>query len=331
MYRLQVRLVFMQNFIHSSLPPEMQNAPAAPAESESRESIATNRFIRAVRWTRLIGHIGAGLFVTGVLFPRVSPASQARITQWWSQKTLRILNVKLSVHGARPAINAKNLIIAANHISWLDIYVINAAHPARFVAKAEIRGWPIVGWMCEKGGTIFIRRTNRRDTARINEEIHDALATGATIGLFPEGTTTAGDRLLKFHSSLLEPAVINHATLAPVALRYCHTDGARCSAAAYIDDLSFAESLQLIIGQQSMIAEITFAPQLSAVGSSRRALALNAETSIAAILNVAKPDAHQRFGHSGSAENKTQAGRSSADTTFTPDAETEASVSVATP
>ncbi len=312
----------------------MQNAPAALAGGEATESAATNRFIRAVRWTRLISHIGAGLFVTGVLFPRVSPASQARITQWWSQKTLRILNITLSVHGARPDINARNLIIAANHISWLDIYVINAAHPARFVAKAEIRDWPIVGWMCEKGGTIFIRRTNRRDTARINEEIHDALATGATIGLFPEGTTTAGDRLLKFHSSLLEPAVINHATLAPAALRYSYGDGARCLAAAYIDDLSFAESLQLIIGQPSMVAEITFAPQLSAVGSSRRALALDAETAIAAILNVPKPDIHQRFGHLENTENMPHAGKQNGETHVDPrvdkQAEVQAAVSVAT-
>ena len=281
----------MQNIAHPSTSAEVSRLSISSAQRQ------THRFIRAVRWTRLISHIGAGLFVTGILFPRVSPARQARITQWWSQKTLRILNVTLSVHGARPANDAKNLIIAANHISWLDIYVINAAHPARFVAKAEIRDWPIIGWMCEKGGTIFIRRTNRRDTARINEEIHDALATGATIGLFPEGTTTAGDRLLKFHSSLLEPAVANQAALAPAALRYCTHNGEHCLAAAYIDDLSFAESLQLIIGQPSMVAEITFAPQLSAIGATRRELASNAETAIAAILNVPKPDIHQRFGY----------------------------------
>lgn len=263
----------------------------------------THRFIRAIRWTRLAFHIGTGLFVAGVIFPRVASDQRARITQWWSQKTLRILNIALSVHGAKPNPEARNLMIAANHISWLDIYVINAAHPARFVAKSEIREWPIIGWLCEKAGTIFIRRTHRRDTARINDEMHDVLATGATIGLFPEGTTTGGDRLLKFHSSLLEPAVANHATLAPAALRYLTNHGERSHAAAYIDDISFSDSLQKIIRQKSMIAEITFAPPILAIGTSRRALALQSEAAIAAILHVPIPHAHQRFGHVGNINN----------------------------
>lgn len=267
----------------------------------------THRFIRAIRWTRLGIHIATGLLVAGVIFPRVKNAKRALITQWWSLKTLRILNIVLSIHGVRPDTRARDMIIAANHISWLDIYVINAAHPARFVAKAEIRDWPIIGWLCEKAGTIFIRRTHRHDTARTNTEIHDVLRSGATIGLFPEGTTTAGDRLLKFHSSLFEPAVVNQATLAPVALRYHTSDGDRCVAVAYIDDLSFAESLQLIVSQKSMIAEITFAPPIPAGSASRRELALRAEAAIAAILNVPIPDAHQRFGNTVEATSLDQA------------------------
>ena len=284
---LQGRLANMQNIAQS----QTIDAQLAPV---------TQRFIRGIRWTRLAIHIGTGLLVAGVIFPRVSNARRAYFVQWWAQKTLRILNVILSIHGARPDAAARNLMIAANHISWLDIYVINAAHPARFVAKAEIRDWPIVGWLCEKAGTIFIRRTHRRDTARINDEMHMVLATGDTIGLFPEGTTTAGDRLLKFHSSLLEPAVVNNATLAPAALRYSTSDGERCLAVAYINDLSFSESLQLIIRQKSTIAELTFAPAISALGCSRRELALKAESAIAAILNVPIPQAHQRFGNAGS-------------------------------
>ncbi len=267
-------------------------APSAFADDLGEQS---SRLVRAVRWTRLMLHIGAGLLVAGAVFPRVSSRRRARITQWWSQKTLRILNVTLSVHGARPVEGARNLVIASNHISWLDIYVINAAQPARFVAKAEIRDWPIVGWLCEKAGTIFIRRTKRSDTARINDEMHDVLATGATIGLFPEGTTTAGDRLLKFHSSLFEPAVANGAIVSPAALRYRLSTGEPTDVAAYIGDLSFAESLSKIIGQRKMIAEITFAPAIEALELNRRELALRAEAAVAAILNVPLPHAHHRF------------------------------------
>ena len=265
---------------------------APTPESAEQE---TRKFVRAVRWARLMFHIGIGLLVAGVIFPRVGAQRQARITQWWSQKTLRILNVVLSIHGARPAEGVRNLVIASNHISWLDIYVINAAQPARFVAKAEIRDWPIVGWLCEKAGTIFIHRSKRSDTARINEEMRDVLASGWSIGLFPEGTTTSGDRLLKFHSSLFEPAVVNRAVVSPIALRYRSSSGEPTDVIAYIGELSFAESLTKIIAQKSMIAEVTFAPAIEAAALTRRDLALRAEAAVAAILNVPLPHAHQHF------------------------------------
>jgi 1-acyl-sn-glycerol-3-phosphate acyltransferase len=271
------------------MPEFVSTVSATPAAAQN------HRLARAFRWTRLITHICVGLALAGALFPRISERRRARITRWWSRKTLRILNIVLSVCGERPPEAACNLMIASNHVSWLDIYVINAAHPSRFVAKAEIREWPIVGWLCEKAGTIFIRRSKRSDTMRINDEIHNVLATGATIGFFPEGTTTAGDRLHKFHTSLFEPAVVNRAALIPAAIRYLTSEGERASAAAYIDDLSFAESLSRIISQKSMIAEITFAPRIDAGALPRRELALKTESAIAAILNVPIPTTHRRF------------------------------------
>ena len=121
------------------------------------------------------------------------------------------------------------------------------------------------------------------------------LAEGTTIGLFPEGTTTAGDVLLKFHTSLFEPAVVNEATIAPVAIRYRNSGGEPSIAAAFIGELSFTESVGQIISQKSMIAEITFAPHIAATGQTRRELALKAESAVAAILNVPQPHTHQRF------------------------------------
>ncbi|MBL0124340.1 MAG: 1-acyl-sn-glycerol-3-phosphate acyltransferase [Betaproteobacteria bacterium] len=255
----------------------------------------THRSVRAFRWVRLLTHVAVGLTMVGIFFPHASPTWHAHLTGWWAKKLLRILNIVLSVRGARPAAQARNLIIAANHVSWVDIFVISAAHPARFVAKSEIRDWPIAGWLSERAGTIFIRRTRRSDTAKINDLMHAALADGASIGLFPEGTTTKGDRLLKFHTSLFEPAVVNSATLAPAAICYLSSDGERNEAVAFIGDLSFAESVGLIIGQKSMIAEITFAPQIEASALTRRELALQAEGAIAAMLGVAAPNMHHRF------------------------------------
>ncbi len=258
----------------------------------------TRQPVRAFRWLRLLTHVAVGLAAVGMVYPRVSPARRAHLTGWWARKLLRILNVVLSVHGARPAADARNLIIAANHVSWVDIFVISAAQPARFIAKSEIRDWPIAGWLCDRAGTIFIRRARRSDTAKINEVMHAVLAEGATIGFFPEGTTTNGDRLLKFHTSLFEPAVVNAATLAPAAIRYRASDGERNDAVAFIGELSFAESVGLIIRQKSMIAEITFAPPIEAQGLTRRELALRTETAVAAILGVPQGHMHQRFADS---------------------------------
>lgn len=255
----------------------------------------THRVIRVIRWTRLLTHVVVGVVAVGAIYPRISARRRAIITGWWARKLLRILNILLSIHGARPAIHARNLIVAANHISWVDIFVINATQPARFIAKAEIRDWPIAGWISDKAGTIFIRRTRRSDTAKINETMHNVLAEGATIGFFPEGTTTSGDRLLKFHTSLFEPAVANAATIAPAAIRYRASDGEPSAAAAFIGELSFTESIAMIISEKSMIAEITFAPQIEAAGLTRRELALKSEAAIAVILDVPLPHAHQRF------------------------------------
>lgn len=254
-----------------------------------------NRLVRIVRWARLLTHVGVGLAMVGVVFPRVKPATRAALTGWWARALLRCMNIIVAVHGARPDPAAQNLIITSNHVSWVDIFVISATQPARFIAKSEIRDWPIAGWLCDRAGTIFIRRARRSDAARINDTMHAVLAEGATIGFFPEGTTTPGDRLLKFHTALFEPAVVNCATIAPTALRYRDADGNQSAAVAFVGELSFAESVGAIIAEPSTIAEITFAPPIQAAGLTRRDLAARAEAAVAAILDVPLPHTHQRF------------------------------------
>lgn len=255
--------------------------------------------MRAIRWTRVILHVVVALGIVGIVFPRVGPARRAFFVRWWSAKLLRILRIVVDVHGARPEWLAPNLVIAANHISWADIFIINSVRPTRFVAKSEIRDWPVVGWLCEKAGTIFIARAKRSDTAKINTVIHDVLGAGDCVGLFPEGTTSPGDIIRRFHSSLFEPAVVNCAKVAPVALSYRYPDGERSYDAAYIADLTFSQSLGQIIRQPMLIAEITFAAPIDATGLNRRALTSKSESAIAAILDL--PVSQERLALGGSA------------------------------
>jgi 1-acyl-sn-glycerol-3-phosphate acyltransferase len=138
-------------------------------------------------------------------------------------------------------------------------------------------------------GTIFIHRARRHDTGRINAIVHSALESGDCVGLFAEGTTTDGDRLLKFHSSLFEPAVANRARVYPVAIRYEEPDGTLCRAAAYVGELTFAQSVGLVIRKRRIIARIRFAEPIDASGFTRRELAAATEAAVASLLGLPRP------------------------------------------
>jgi 1-acyl-sn-glycerol-3-phosphate acyltransferase len=202
---------------------------------------------------------------------------------WWSAKLVRLVGVTVVAEGVQPA-HEGPVMIAANHVSWLDIFAISSVSSTRFIAKSEIRDWPLAGWIAERAGTLFIRRERRRDTARINDLVHAALEQGDVVGLFPEGTTTEGDRLLKFHGSLFEP----------VAVRYEHADGTLCRAIAYVDELSFVQSLGLVIRQRGAVARVFFADPIDAAGLGRREAAALAEARVANLLGLPPRDTAPR-------------------------------------
>ena len=198
-------------------------------------------------------------------YPRIAPERRRALMGWWSGKLLRILNVHAHVRGEGPAAGA--VMIAANHVSWLDIFLISSVRPTRFIAKGEVRDWPIVGWIADKAGTLFVRRGQWRDTARINAKVHEALVEGDCLGLFPEGFTTEGDTLLCFHAALFAPAVANRALVRPTAIRYTKPDGALCREASFIGERSFMESLALIIGERRIDANLEFGEPIATVAS----------------------------------------------------------------
>ena len=227
-----------------------------------------------------------GALILRFVFPRASPRRRRELVGWWSAKLVRIVGVRIEPEGEPPAPREAGAMIAANHISWLDIFVISAIRPTRFIAKSEVRDWPLAGWIAERAGTIFIRRERRRDAARIGELVRKALEDGDCVGLFPEGTTTEGDTLLAVHSSLFEPAVANEAHVHPCALRYEHADGSHCRATAYVGELSFMQSLALVIRQRGVVARVRFAAPIPTRGRSRREVAAEAERGVATLLGL---------------------------------------------
>ena len=207
---------------------------------------------------------------------------------------MRIIGLDTRVEGTPPASGESGAMVAVNHVSWIDVFCVSGVRSTRFIAKSEIRDWPVAGWIAERAGTLFVRRARRRDTARINDIVHGALAEGDCVGLFPEGTTTMGDTLLKFHSSLFEPAVANDARVHPVAIRYEHADGSLCRAMAY-DDLSFMQSLALMLRQRHVVARLAFLETLPAHGLTRRDIARAAEARVATRLGLPAPSSEPRI------------------------------------
>jgi 1-acyl-sn-glycerol-3-phosphate acyltransferase len=243
------------------------------------------------RWMRIARfalHLLRGLLVSTFLFPLQSGERRKREIEHWSLHLLDLLNVRLFLHGMPPAYGPRPLMIVANHVSWLDIFAINAIVPSRFIAKSEVRRWPFVGWLCARAGTIFIERARRQDTARVNHAVAAALRAGDVFAVFPEGTTTDGSTVLKFHASLLEPALEAAAAVQPVALRFERSNGTLCTEVAYDGDKSVWDALMGMTSQHEILVHVCFLEPIIAEDCHRRDIAREARE---AILLTLSPEA----------------------------------------
>ena len=134
----------------------------------------------AWRLLRAVGHVLRGLWVIRTEFGCLTPDACALLVRTWSRQMLAILGVELVLRGHAP--ERGPVLLVANHISWLDILVMNAAHPARFVSKADVKHWPVLGALITGAGTLYIERESRRDAMRVVHQMADALKAGDKIG-----------------------------------------------------------------------------------------------------------------------------------------------------
>lgn len=248
--------------------------------------------VRCYRFTRTCVHVLAGVATTMLVFPLVSDARKRKLVKRWSKRLLHILKVKAHIDGEL-ATQSGNVLLVANHISWLDIFVLKAHHPVRFVAKAELARWPVVSRMIRGAGTVFIERERRRDTHRVNQKIASVLAAGDVVAIFPEGTTTHGKDVLPFKSSLLQPIVEAEGRVQPIAIRYRTPEGDIAMAPTYVGDTSFAQSFWAVCGERELTVELVAMPAMPARGH-RRHLARAAEHSIRTAL--AEPESARESG-----------------------------------
>jgi 1-acyl-sn-glycerol-3-phosphate acyltransferase len=232
------------------------------------------------------------LFIMGLLrlyvvarciVPRRSAAARRRLTRRWAHAMLRPLRLEVRARGHLPASDTP-LLLVANHSSWLDIYALNTVSAARFVAKSEVGEWPLVGTIAARFGTFFLQRGSFRAAARMVGALTDALCDAHPVAVFPEGTTSAGDRVLPFYPAMFQAAVRSGAAVQPVAIRYRAADGTATRAAAYVGDMSIADSLRLLLREPRLTAELIFCAPLAPAGLTRKQLAAQAHAAIAAAL-----------------------------------------------
>lgn len=217
------------------------------------------RFVWRAWWTTL--WLFAGLLTIGLVFPWLGLNARLAIKRRWSSTLLALCGIKLRVSGHAP--EQGPVLWVVNHVSWLDIFVLNHVRSTAFVAKQEIRNWPLIGWLVAGADTIFIERGFRHAVHRVGLAMEKHFAGGLAVGLFPEGTTSTGFDVLPFYGNLLEPARRAGVPIQPMALVYRH-HGRRSEFAAFVGEENLMQNMWRVLGTTGVSIELVCLPALSA-------------------------------------------------------------------
>ena len=226
-------------------------------------SLPTNNIlIRIWRLLSLLCLVSGALLVMIFCYPFMAQNKRMECLRTWSKRMTAIFALEVTVKGDVPD-SFEGLLLMANHVSWLDIFALNFVHPVCFVAKMEIKKWPILGGMVARAGTVFIDRADKKDAVRISQNIATRLQEGGTVALFPESTTTDGFRLLPLKAALFESAIIAKSPVQAVALLYYDENHERSILPSYVGDTSLFESIFIILKRMRKgYIEVVFCPKM---------------------------------------------------------------------
>jgi 1-acyl-sn-glycerol-3-phosphate acyltransferase len=224
-------------------------------------------------------HALSGLLTIVFAFPRWDEARRNARVQSWAREMLALAGIRLELRGEPPA--AGPVMLAANHISWLDILVMHAARHCRFVAKSEVRHWPLIGPLATGAGTLYIERESRRDAMRVVHHIADSLKRGEIVAVFPEGTTSDGVTLLPFHANLIQAAISADAPVQAVALSFIDSaTGVVSLTPCYIGDDTLVGSIWRTLSGPPITAVVHYGQPQMAQGRGRRAWAADLQSAV---------------------------------------------------
>jgi len=250
--------------------------------------ITTSWPTRITRTLRLALALGRTCWEARRHAAAVGGAAWRQAVEKSSARMLDAIAVGVEVRGAKPLLTGPVLMVA-NHVSWIDVQALGAVAGTRFVAKSEVRAWPVVGTMAARFGTLFIRRDSKRDAMRVKNLVAKLLVSGERVVVFPEGTTTDGRRIGPFYAALLQAAVDAAIPVQPVAISHREADGGVSTAVAFVDDMTFADSLAQVLERPRLVTELTFGSPIWAADKTRRDLAARCRAFIANELGFEEP------------------------------------------
>lgn len=216
----------------------------------------------------------AGLILAGIVFPIINYSLDAKrskdncntLKRWWLIWFAKILNLKIKFKGK---ISKTPALVISNHISWMDIVVLGHLIPGYFVSKSDVLDWPIIGYLARQGGTVFIRRGDKQQVRSTTEKMLWLLKQNRSILAFPEGTTSEGDVILPFHSSLFQPAVLGKSNIQPVLIQY---EGKAKTLAPFIGEDEFITHLFRILALPKVEVCLTILPIIQSANRKRTVL-----------------------------------------------------------
>lgn len=258
-----------------------------PASDDRRDPLRPLRYLWRV--PLVLVHIVLGILLCGLLLSWTQQVVMKngrepfahRMIRAWSVALLRIFGMRARRFGQA---QRDPVLFVANHTSWIDITMLHSQRAACFVAKAEIAGWPLIGWLASSGGTIFHRRGNNHSLSTVMQVMVERLRAGRSVAVFPEGGTGYNGVLKVFHARIFQAALDADVTVQPVALRFAR-NGRRLVNAGFREGESFFSNIVRLLGEPPMDAEIHFLVPVPAMPDARRHMAELSRERIAAALD----------------------------------------------
>ena len=245
---------------------------------------------------RLVSVVAFVLFavLVAALSPVLGRRVRERVVGWIFRTVTRAAGARMEIHGRDNLSVRGGALVVNNHISWLDIVAVNAARPMRAQGKKEVRGWPVIGLLATRAGTVYVDRENLRVLPAGVAELAEAMRSGSLVNVSPEGTTWCGRESGRFRPAAFQAAIDAGVPVVPIALRYRLADGRDTAAPAFIGDETLLDSVYRTAKTRGLVVEVHVLKAIdSTVARDRKELALLAQTAVTTALEAVRPKTAQ--------------------------------------